>query len=164
MPSYCSAGSFMHWAVVISHVWCLTPSVFVSCSWTICWTRDTRSWTLWSSSPSTTLCWSAGSAAGRSRCERESIIQDQRDDSIRFISQWFIIYHDGAFPFGREAPHSVRALNPPRRGGLIHVNRRVWGSEIMLERSEAWKHAINGDGGLKGFESILRLEGHRLNP
>ena len=43
---------------------------FASSSWTTCWTRDRRSWTLWSSSPSMTLCWSAGSVAGRS--EREN--------------------------------------------------------------------------------------------
>lgn len=37
----------------------------LSSSWMSCWTRGTRSWTLWSSSPSPTLCWFAGSAAGR---------------------------------------------------------------------------------------------------
>lgn len=41
------------------------PAACLSHSWTTCWTRGPRSWTRSLSSPWTTLCWCAGSAAGR---------------------------------------------------------------------------------------------------
>lgn len=121
--------------------------MFVSSSWTTCWIKDTRSWTLWSSSLLPTLCWSAGSVAGRSLHERELNIQDQRKDSICFISQWFMISQDGACTSSSSFCLCVKST---RAGRLIHVNRRVWDSEIMLEKSGAWKHAINRKGGLRG--------------
>lgn len=124
---------------------CLTSS-----SWTTCWTRDKRSWTLWSSSPLMTLCWSAGSVAGREPVwERINYSRPEKGFNLCY----FPVVYDfpGAFGFfGWEAPHSVCALNPP---GQVDWFRGVWDSEIMLERSRAWKPAINRDGGLKRPEA-----------
>lgn len=100
-------------------------SVPVCRSWTICWRRETRSWTLWSSSPLTTLCWCAGSVAGRSRCDTINYSWPAGGSSLFYFPVVYNLPWWCLLCWQRSSAVCL-CIRRAWAGWLIHVSSRVW--------------------------------------